>query len=272
MTLPQFPVYGFTQSYVRPFGGFPVVKGTNGSLELPPYTYGGLRGALPPVNDYNNYNNNTQETDLYMNFETAQKSFENARKKASSFKRDCFSLYMIEHQNDKTQNETYRHIATAYNSKDLKQIADQDDCGLYFIAPEVIAADGSRYTQQDKLILEKNYIPQDGFVYHSSAGVLFDIDEFLPSEPSLGIVSVFEKELENGDNVDDLSLSFFSQDSEDSKTLNDLSILFEEEDKRDWTQMAKNRNAQTNIRNNTIDAYQNVRLNEFFKKGFTFYI
>lgn len=25
------------------------VKGTNGSLKLPPYTYGGLRGALPPV-------------------------------------------------------------------------------------------------------------------------------------------------------------------------------------------------------------------------------
>lgn len=247
MTLPVMSNYGFNQSYIRPFGSFPIV---------------------------NNYNyNNTEETDLYINFETAQKSFENARKKASSFKRDCFSLYVIEHQNDKAQNETYCHIATAYNTTDLKQIADQDKCGLYFIASEVIAADGSRYTQQDKLIIDKNYVPQDGFVYHSSAGVLFDMSDFEPSDSPV-IVECddvqFEKELENGDKVDDLSLSFFSQYSEeDSKTLTDISMLFEEEDKRDWSQMAKNRNSLTAIRNNTIDAYQNVRLNEFFNKGFS---
>ena len=249
MSLPVFNPYGLnysSQSYVRPFGNLPIV---------------------------NNFGYNTEHTtDLYMNFETAQKSFENARKKASSFKRDCFSLYMIEHQNDKNQNETYRHIATAYNSTDLKQIADQDDCGLYFIAHEIIAADGSRYTQEDKLILDTNYTPQDGFVYHSSAGVLFDMSEFEPQDYHVIVdyeTPVFEKALDNGDNVDDLSLSFFSEDSEDTKTLDNISFLFEEEDKCDWVKMAKNRNALLDIRNNTIDAYQNVKLNEFFKKGFT---
>ena len=255
ITMPMMTSYGFNnnnnyQSYIRPFGSLPIV---------------------------NNYTENSDN--MCVNFETAQKYFENARKKASSFKRDCFSLYVIEHQNDNTQNETYRHIAIAYNSIDLKQIANQDDCGLYFIAPEIICADGSRYTQDNKKILDKiNYIPQDGFVYHSSAGVLFDITDFEPQQttfpvnPSLGaygeFTPVFEERLENGDNVDDLSLSFFSQDSEDTKTLEDLSILFEEEDKRDWVKMSMNRNALIEIRNNTIDAYQTVRLNEYFKKGF----
>ena len=208
-------------------------------------------------------------------FETAQKYFEEARKKASTFRRDCYSLYAIEHQNDKNQNETYRHICTSYSQDNLKQFADNQDSGLFFIASEVVAADGSRYTQNGDTIYDKiNYIPQDGFVYHSSAGVLFDVSDFEACD--FKNEELYDEEFinVNKSEYDDLSLSFFSEDSENTKTLSELNSIFGideiemNEDDRDFGEMAKNRNCLIDIRNNTMDAYQTVKLSEFFGKGF----
>ena len=253
---------------------YPVVTFPN--VGFPNYNVVSPFGNYPSSYAMNTYNQQhvPVESDLFVNFETAQKSFELARKKASAFKRDCFSLYVIEHQNDNAQNETYRHIATSYNSNDLKQFADQnDEYGLYFIAEEVIAADGSRYAKDGKHICGKDYIPQDGVVYHSSAGVLFDMAEFEPAEvvDMFEDETSFEKQLDSPYVDDELTLSYFSDDSEITKTLSDISHIFvidEEEDDRDFAEMAKRRNALYNIRQNTMDAYLNVRLNKFFSKGF----
>lgn len=245
--------FGYSQNLITPFGGFPVVNVFH-----------------PNINPIQN-----TPVDLpAFDFDSAQKMFEDARKKAATFRRDCYSLYEIEHDDDKAQNETYRHICTSYSQDNLKQYADLQDYGLFFIAKEVVAADGSRYTLDGRSIYNKaNYIPQDGFVYHASAGILFDVSEFEAVEDLNSAKLVDESDDFEVEDKDDLSLSFFSDDSSIAKTSSDLSCIFDgvcfNEDKKNWSEMAMKIKPLTEIRKNTIDAYQTVRLNKFFSNGFT---
>lgn len=293
--------YGYSQNFVTPFMKEPtsyygfnttnVMAYNKGFTEALMSSRGGAYRNFVP-----HYGGEGEAMLPPVDFESAQKMFEKARKKASTFRRDCYSLYAIEHQNDNSQNETYRHICTSYSQDNLKQFADNHESALFFISSEVVAADGSRYTIDGKTIYDKiNYIPQDGFVYHSSAGVLFDVSDFEAVEHEVKNTcdnndddNEFEHILNTktivSDEIDELSLSFFSEDSENTKTLADLTSLCDEtqnslglkgdfvpliEDKRDFAEMAKNRKSITELHNNTINAYQTVKLNEFFGKAFT---